>query len=137
MWQTRSLTGPTASCSPASPPWESILWMRWPCSRRSPRPRRPIGPLTTVQEMFKGIDLNGKIRPEHLIAIGVEACLEYVTPAAVFVPTRSGATARSIARFRLPVWTVAVSTRGGDLPAAPVFLGRLSGARVDHARELE
>ncbi|MBP1733205.1 MAG: pyruvate kinase [Deltaproteobacteria bacterium] len=67
-------------------------------------------PIITVQEMYKGIDLRGKIRPEHLIAIGVEACLEYVTPAAVFVPTRSGATARSVARFRLPVWTVAVSS---------------------------
>jgi pyruvate kinase len=68
-------------------------------------------PVTSVQEMYKGIDLRGKIRPEHLIAIGVEACLEYVTPAAVFVPTRSGVTARSIARFRLPVWTVAVSSQ--------------------------
>jgi len=67
-------------------------------------------PIITVQEMYKGIDLRGKIRPEHLIAIGAEACMEYVTPAAVFVPTRSGATARSVARFRLPVWTVAVSS---------------------------
>jgi pyruvate kinase len=61
--------------------------------------------------LFKGLDLSGKIRPEHLIAISVETCLEYVVPTAVFVPTRSGATARSIARFRLPVWTVAISTR--------------------------
>jgi pyruvate kinase len=67
-------------------------------------------PLKSVQELYKGIDLTGRVRPEHLIAIGVEACLEYVTPVAVFVPTESGATARSIARFRLPVWTVAVST---------------------------
>ncbi|OPY15664.1 MAG: Pyruvate kinase [Syntrophus sp. PtaU1.Bin005] len=67
-------------------------------------------PMTAVKELFKGIDLRERIRPEHLIAIGVEACFEYVTPAAVFVPTRSGATARSIARFRLPVWTVAVSS---------------------------
>ena len=66
-------------------------------------------PITTVQEMFKGIDLRGKIRPDHLIAIGVEACLEYVTPAAVFVPTASGATARRITGFRLPIWVVAVS----------------------------
>lgn len=68
-------------------------------------------PKTPVPEMCEGIDLGAKVRPEHLIAIGVEACLEYVTPAAVFVPTRSGATARSIARFRLPVWTVAVSAQ--------------------------
>jgi len=66
-------------------------------------------PMTAVKEMFKGIDLRDRIRLEHLIAIGVEACFEYVTPAAVFVPTRSGATARSMARFRFPVWAVAVS----------------------------
>jgi len=35
--------------------------------------------------------------------------VDRVTPAAVFVPTRSGATARIIARYRLPVWIVAVS----------------------------
>ncbi|MHB8111637.1 MAG: pyruvate kinase [Syntrophorhabdaceae bacterium] len=68
-------------------------------------------PANTVQGLFKGIDLTGKIRPEHLIAISVQNCLEYAKPAAVFVPTRSGATARSIARFRLPVWTVAISTQ--------------------------
>lgn len=68
-------------------------------------------PKTPVPEMCEGIDLGGIVRPEDLIALAVEACLEYVTPAAVFVPTRSGVTARSIARFRLPVWTVAVSTQ--------------------------
>jgi pyruvate kinase len=67
-------------------------------------------PPTSVKEMYQGVDLSGRIRPEHLIAIGSEACFEYVTPAAIFVPTKSGATARSIARFRHPVWTVAVSS---------------------------
>ncbi len=64
----------------------------------------------TVKEMFQGLDLRGKLRPAHLIAVGVEASLEYASPAAVFVPTRSGATARSLARFRLPVWIVGVSS---------------------------
>jgi pyruvate kinase len=35
--------------------------------------------------------------------------LEHVNAAAVFVPTFSGKTARSIARFRLPVWLTAIS----------------------------
>ncbi len=68
-------------------------------------------PAIAVKELYRGIDIRGKIRPEHLIAIGVEACLEYVSPAAVFVPTHSGSTARSIARFRFPVWTIAVSSQ--------------------------
>jgi pyruvate kinase len=68
-------------------------------------------PPFTVKELFKGSDLIGRIQLAHLIAIGVEACLEYVSPAVVFVPTQSGATARSIARFRSPVWTIAVSSQ--------------------------
>jgi pyruvate kinase len=64
----------------------------------------------TVKEMFPGQDLRGKLTPALLIALSVEASLEYALPAAVFVPTRSGATARSITRFRLPAWIVAVSS---------------------------
>ena len=68
-------------------------------------------PQNTVQGLSGGIDLKGKVRPEQLIAISIESCLEYAVPAAVFVPTRSGAAARSLARFRLPVWIVGISTR--------------------------
>jgi pyruvate kinase len=68
-------------------------------------------PAIAVKELYKGVDLAGRIRPEHLIAIGVEACLEYESPTAVFVPTHGGATARSIARFRFPAWTIAVSSQ--------------------------
>jgi len=71
----------------------------------------PHLPAITVGEMFKGVDLKGKLRPAHLIALSVERSLEFASPAAVFVPTHSGATARSIARFRLPVWIVAVSSQ--------------------------
>ena len=46
-----------------------------------------------------------------LIALSVEATLERISPAAVFVPTHSGQTARSIARFRLPMWIVGVSSQ--------------------------
>jgi pyruvate kinase len=44
-----------------------------------------------------------------LVAVAVAQTFRRVEPAAVFVPTISGATARSIARFRLPAWVVAVS----------------------------
>ena len=71
----------------------------------------PNRPALTVKELFRGIDLKGKLRPAHLIALGVEASLEYVSPAAVFVPTLSGATARRIAGFHVPAWVVAVSAQ--------------------------
>ena len=45
-----------------------------------------------------------------LIASSVETTLSRITPATVIVPTHSGTTARSIARFKLPVWVTAVSS---------------------------
>ena len=78
---------------------------------------------TTVKEMFQGVDLRGKLRPAHLIAIGVEASLEYESPAAVFTPTRSGATARSLARFRPAVWIVAVSSQESTCQALQFSYG--------------
>lgn len=44
-----------------------------------------------------------------LIALSVEKTLEGVEPVAIMVPTDGGATARNIARFRLPVWLTALS----------------------------
>ncbi len=65
----------------------------------------------TVQELFEGIELKGRLQPAHLVAIGVEASIRHANPAAVFVPTHSGSTARSLALFRMPVWIVAVSSQ--------------------------
>ena len=48
------------------------------------------------------------MRPQHLIAASIEASLEYLSPAAVFVNTRTGATARRLAAFHLPAWIVAM-----------------------------
>ena len=66
--------------------------------------RVPMGP----KEMFRGIDLRDKVPASKLIDLAVERVLEYASRAFVFVPAHNGATARSIARFRLPVWIVAV-----------------------------
>ncbi len=44
-----------------------------------------------------------------VIALGVEAALQRISPAALFAPTRSGNIARSIARLRPAVWVTAVS----------------------------
>lgn len=47
---------------------------------------------------------------QDLIALSVDTTLQHIHPAVVIVPTRGGATARSISRFRLPVWVAAVSS---------------------------
>ncbi len=71
-------------------------------------PHRPSIP---VRETVKSAGREGDVSLTDLISLSVETTLEHVTPAAVIVPTRSGATARSIARFRLPVWITAVSSQ--------------------------
>ncbi|MEM5787175.1 MAG: pyruvate kinase, partial [Syntrophobacteraceae bacterium] len=70
----------------------------------------PFRKMARTGEKFKDLDLKGKVPPARLIDLSVETVLEYADPAAVFVPTHGGKTARSIARFRLPKWIVAVSS---------------------------
>jgi pyruvate kinase len=60
----------------------------------------PHRPTHYVREALKDVDGGGKISLADLIAFSVETTLERISPAAIFVPTRSGYTARSIARFR-------------------------------------
>ncbi len=55
--------------------------------------------------------LEEAVPTEELIASSVAATIHRITPATAIVPTRSGATARGIARFRLPVWITAVSSQ--------------------------
>jgi pyruvate kinase len=63
-----------------------------------------------MQETLDVFSNGGEIGLTDLIALNVETTVDHVSPAAVIVPTRSGATARSISRFRLPVWITAVSS---------------------------
>jgi pyruvate kinase len=70
----------------------------------------PHRPTHSMREALKDLD-GGKVSFADLIAFSVETTLERISPAVVFVPTRSGYTARSIARFRLPVWIAAVSSQ--------------------------
>jgi pyruvate kinase len=65
----------------------------------------------SLKEMYAGLDLRGRMRPQHLIAASIEASLEYLSPPAVFVNTRTGATARRLASFHLPAWIVAMGDR--------------------------
>ena len=68
----------------------------------------PTRPSVSVREMFAGVDFEDRILPEHLIAISVEASLEYLKPAAVFSLAERGFEAARLASFHLPTWIVAV-----------------------------
>ncbi len=64
----------------------------------------------TVKQIFQTRWEDGDIVLHDIIATSVESTLNRITPTTVIVPTHSGTTARSIARFKLPVWTTAVSS---------------------------
>jgi pyruvate kinase len=62
-----------------------------------------------LAEALGAYGAQGSVRAVDLIARSVYHTVERSAPRAVTVPTRSGNTARSIARFRLPCWIVAFS----------------------------
>mgnify|MGYP001818731973 CR=1 FL=1 len=65
----------------------------------------------SVQQTFQTRWDGGHIILHDIIATSVESTLNRITPSSVIVPTHSGTTARSIARFKLPVWITAVSSQ--------------------------
>jgi pyruvate kinase len=60
-----------------------------------------------IWERLKTLPRETEYSTADLLSLSVEAVIAASSPAAVVVPTRSGATARAIARFRLPVWIAA------------------------------
>lgn len=69
----------------------------------------PYNTAPRLQEALKDLEQEGGIDAVDLISLSVAHTLRRITPAALLVPTLSGATARNINRFRLPVWVTALS----------------------------
>jgi pyruvate kinase len=72
------------------------------------------------------------VNPEELVAASVGTTIRRITPAAVIVPTHSGSTARSIARFRLPVWVTAVSSQEKTCQDVSFSYGVFACCEKDH-----
>jgi pyruvate kinase len=70
----------------------------------------PLRTVFPVREELSASDRDKDVSLPDLIARSVVTTSQRITPAAVIVPTHSGATARRITRFRLPVWITAVSS---------------------------
>ena len=62
-----------------------------------------------IKKQLRSRRKNDNIDKGDLIALSVDTTLKRITPPTVMVPTRSGATARRITRFRLQVWITAIS----------------------------
>jgi pyruvate kinase len=69
----------------------------------------PGRPGYKVREILREYNRKGDVGVRDLLTMSVETIVEHVSPALVLVPSLSGGTARSITRFRLPVWIAAVS----------------------------
>jgi len=95
----------------------------------------PHRPADHVRETLKVVGREGRIRLTDLIALSVETTLERIYPAALFVPTRSGAIARSIARFRPPVWVTAVSRQESTCQQLQFSYGVLPVHEPDHPED--
>jgi len=62
-----------------------------------------------IHETLKSILAGTGAVPGDLISVAAESVLERMSLASIFVPTHGGATARRMARLRLPVWVTAVA----------------------------
>lgn len=87
-------------------------------------------------------DASQPMLPEHLIAVSIEASLEHLHPAAVFVPSATGGTARRLASLHLPVRVIAISSNEKTLRdllfsygTAPVHTPSLLPVWRDFVRE--
>jgi pyruvate kinase len=87
------------------------------------------------REILKTSGRGGDLSLKELIALSVEAIFEGASPAAVIVPTHSGATARSITRFRLPVWIVGVSSKESTCQGLQFSYGVTPVYEPDHPED--
>jgi pyruvate kinase len=85
-----------------------------------------------LQDTMEAYGSDEEVSLTDLIAFNVETTVKHISPAAVIVPTKSGATARSISRFRLPVWITAVSSQDSTCQRLQFSYGVYSVHQPDH-----
>lgn len=95
-------------------------------------PHRPGATGARRREFLQTYGFKGEVSYMDLIALSVYFTQERVRPAAVIVPTMSGATARNVARFKMPVWTVAVSPNEATCRALQFSYGVHPVCEADH-----
>ncbi len=95
----------------------------------------PHRPAHYVREELKDLGRGANVSLPDLIAFSVETTLERISPAAVFVPTHSGYTARSITRFRLPVWIAALSSQESTCQKLQFSYGVYPVHELDHPED--
>ncbi len=95
----------------------------------------PLLKQTSVRQHLKDPISGQSFRLPGLIALSVAAVVDRMAPAAIFVPTQSGATARSLARFRFPVWIVAISSHESTCQRLQFSYGVEQEHETDHPED--
>jgi pyruvate kinase len=85
-------------------PVESVATLARIAAVTEPHRQRP-----DLRDVMKALPPRDQTDRDDLIAVAAEAVMEGGDPAAFLVPTTSGRTARTIARFHLPVWIAAIT----------------------------
>jgi pyruvate kinase len=88
-----------------------------------------------IREALQSSTEEDVVNLKDLIAMSVETTLKRITPPTVIVPTRSGATARSITRFRLPVWITSVSSQAKTCQDLMFSYGVFPVCETDHPED--
>lgn len=114
-------------------PVESVAMLARIAATVEPTRRR-----TNVQELYAGRD----VRPQHLIALSIDACLKYLNPAAIFVPSITGTTVRRLASMHLAAPIFALSPSEGvcralhfSYGAEPVYLPARPASWPDYVKD--
>ena len=94
-------------------------------------------PAIAVKELYRGVDLTGKIRPEHLIAIGVEAGHGICVAGSRVRPDAQRQRSKECGAVPFPCLDGGRQLPGGDLSEPPVFFRNLSRARNGPPGKLE
>ncbi len=69
----------------------------------------PTASTSPVVKTLEAEHLAGEISFADRLSLNIDYLVGTMRPSVIFVPTKTGATARRLARFRLPVWIVAFS----------------------------
>jgi len=69
----------------------------------------PHSSTRNTADILESAKQRGDIDTQDLVSLSIFLSVEAINPVAVIVPTMSGATARRVSRFRLPVWIISVS----------------------------
>ena len=117
----------SAESAMGSYPVESVAMLAGISASVEPQ-RRRRSPAETI-----GAPGDSPPRAVDLIAESIYHTVDRIQPWAIMVPTRSGATARNVARFRLPVWVVAVSPSESTCQALQFSYG-IHAIKVDEDR---